>query len=209
MEGVTQMAKPLLWPARSHPRASYMSAGASWPRRRRRAGASGAGGRASQSRRPTPPPNRTPGPKRSRPGGVGWGERRRPPPPPPLLPPPAASSPGSSVGAFPARALHAPAGRGRQNRGVPPGYAGMRGGGGRARTECGKGSAMGPAPSGAARPRSRGSQRRRRDARVWAGGMEIGTGEINTLKSPKSGRAARGREQDKPQRGCSHHVSLK
>lgn len=87
MEGVTQMAKPLLWPARSHPRASYMSAGASWPRRRRRAGARRAGGRASQSRRPTPPPTAPPAPNRA---GPGWGERGADP----LLRPP---SPARSI----------------------------------------------------------------------------------------------------------------
>lgn len=81
MEGVTQMAKPLFWPTRSHPRASYMSAGASWPRRRRRAGARRAGGRASQSRRPIPPPTAPPAPNGAGPGGAG-GEGGRPPPPP-------------------------------------------------------------------------------------------------------------------------------
>lgn len=84
MEGVTQMAKPLLWPTRSHPRASYMSAGASWPRRRRRAGARRAGGRASQSRRPTPPPTAPPAPNGAGPGG--WGGESGRPPPPPLFP---------------------------------------------------------------------------------------------------------------------------
>lgn len=82
MESVTQMAKPLLWPTRSHPRASYMSAGASWPRRRRRAGVRRAGGRASQSRRPTPPPTAPPAPNGAGPGGGSAAD----PPPPPLFP---------------------------------------------------------------------------------------------------------------------------
>lgn len=119
MESVTQMAKPLLWPTRSHPRASYMSAGASWPRRRRRAGVRRAGGRASQSRRPTPPPTAPPAPNGAGRGGGSAAD--------PLLRPsaPARSvSPGSAVGAFPARALHAPAGRGRTNRGGPAGDCG-------------------------------------------------------------------------------------
>lgn len=137
MEGVTQMAKPRLWPARSHPRASYMSAGASWPRRRRRAGARRAGGRASQSRRPTPPPTAPPAPDGAGPGGRGADPLLRP------LPPPAASSPGSAVGAFPARALHAPVGRGRRNRGVPAGCLG-RGG----EDWGGKGSAPGGGSAG-------------------------------------------------------------
>lgn len=137
MEGVTQMAKPRLWPARSHPRASYMSAGASWPRRRRRAGARRAGGRASQSRRPTPPPTAPPAPNGAGPGGRGADPLLRP------LPPPAASSPGSAVGAFPARALHAPVGRGRRNRGVPAGCVGMGGGSGREGFGAGGGSVRG------------------------------------------------------------------
>ena len=81
MEGVTQMAKPRLWPARSHPSASYMSAGASWPRRRRRAGARRAGGRASQSRRPTPPPTAPPAPNGAGPVGRGADSLLRPLPP--------------------------------------------------------------------------------------------------------------------------------
>lgn len=66
--------------------------------------------------------------------------------------------------------------------------------------ECGKGSAMGPGPSGAASAAA---------GMPGAGGMEIGTGEINTLESPKSGTATRSWERDKPQRGRSHHVGLK
>lgn len=121
MEGVTQMAKPLLWPTRSHPRASYMSAGASWPRRRRRAGARRAGGRASQSRRPTPPPTAPPAPNGAGPGG------RRGRAADPLRRPPSRArsiSPGSAVGSFPTWALHAPVGRGRQNIGGPAGECG-------------------------------------------------------------------------------------
>ena len=101
-------------------------------------------GRGAQGRRPGQPippphtaPNRTPGPKRSRPGWRGADPLLRP------LPPPAASSPGSAVGAFPARALHAPVGRGRRNRGVPAGCLG-RGG----EDWGGKGSAPGGGSAG-------------------------------------------------------------
>lgn len=165
MESVTQMAKPLLWPTRSHPRASYMSAGASWPRRRRRAGVRRAGGRASQSRRPTPPPTAPPAPNGAGPGG---GERGRPPSSAPL-PPLAASRPAAPWGLSPpGRCTPLRGGDGR-TEGVPPGSAGMRSGerGGRAAMECGKGSAMGLTPRGAAPPLSRDFQRRRRDARGW------------------------------------------
>lgn len=136
-------------------------------------------GRGAQGRRPGQPippphtaPNRTPGPKRSRPGGGGGGSAAQTPSSAPLSPP-AASSPGSAVGAFPARARCTPL-RGGDGK-IGGSRWGVRGGGGwgasgRARTECGKGSAVGPAPSGAARPRSRGSQRRRRDARGWGDG---------------------------------------
>lgn len=172
MEGVTQMAKPRLWPARSHPRASYMSAGASWPRRRRRAGARRAGGRASQSRRPTPPPTAPPAPNGAGPGGRGADPLLRP------LPPPAASSPGSAVGAFPARALHAPVGRGRRNRGVPAGCLG-RGG----RIGAGRVRRRGAAPPGGC-PGA--GLRCRRDAR--GRGMEAGTGETEAARPPNPPR---------------------
>lgn len=135
MEGVTQMAKPLLWPTRSHPRASYMSAGASWPRRRRRAGARRAGGRASQSRRPTPPPTAPPAPNGAGPGGWG-GERQTPSSAPlPLL---AASRPAGPWGLSPPGRCTPLRGGDARIEGVPPGSAGMRRGGAERRWSAGR-----------------------------------------------------------------------
>lgn len=166
-------------------------------------------GRGAQGRRPGQPippphtaPNRTPGPKPSRPG-VG-GARRRPPSPPPF-PRPQHPLPAAPWGLSPpGRCTPLRGGDGKIRRGGSPWGVrgcgvGRAGAGERARTESGKVSAAEPAPSGAARLRSGCSQRRRRDARGWEG-MEIGTAETNTLKSPKSGATARSQERDKPQR---------
>lgn len=197
------MAKPLLWPARSHPRASYMSAGASWPRRRRRAGARRAGGRASQSRRPTPPPTAPPAPNGAGPGG---GEHGRPPPPPPF-PCSQHPRPAAPWGLSPPGRCTPLRGGDGKIEGVPPRSAGMRNGegggqGGSSEDGVREGLGDGADSSGccpAAEPRLPAPP-------PGCPGLEIGTGEINMLKSLKSGSAARSRERDKPQRG---HVSLK
>lgn len=166
-------------------------------------------GRGAHGRRPGQPippphtaPDRTPGPKRSRPGGA---ESAADPLLRPPTPPCSQHLSRQLCGGFPRPAAARPCGAGTAKiKGVPPESAGMRSGerGGRARMECGKSSAKKPTRPGAAPA----AEPRLPAPPPGCPGLEIGTGEINMLKSLKSGTAARSRERDKPQPG---HIRLK